>query len=148
MKICPKCGLDKDIEEFRRDRNSTDGRSYVCKSCIKSRRYIQKPQIYSEEKRRIATYKYEYGISIEKYNELFKQQEDRCAICKETNPELKRLPVDHCHKTLTVRGLLCGSCNRALGLFKDDVKRIQEAINYLSKERKIDLFEVLLAFRR
>jgi hypothetical protein len=44
--------------------------------------------------------------------------------------------------------LLCGSCNRALGLFKDDVKRIQEAINYLSKERKIDLFEVLLAFRR
>lgn len=30
-----------------------------------------------------------------------------------------------------VRGLLCGNCNRAIGLLKDDIKSLERAIEYL-----------------
>ena len=32
-----------------------------------------------------------------------------------------------------VRGLLCGACNRALGLVRDDILLLGNAINYLKK---------------
>jgi hypothetical protein len=38
-----------------------------------------------------------------------------------------------CHKTGKVRGILCPSCNLALGLFKDNVDVLSEAIIYLNK---------------
>lgn len=57
-----------------------------------------------------------YGITLEDYNDLYDQQEGRCAICKE---EEKRegwwLHVDHDHSTGEIRGLLCSVCNLALG---------------------------------
>lgn len=62
-----------------------------------------------------------------------------CAICKKperhrsNGPKVKRLAVDHDHTTGEVRGLLCNNCNRALGLFGDDVTALQAAIDYLSR---------------
>ena len=45
----------------------------------------------------------------------------------------KRLYVDHCHKTGKIRGLLCNSCNTALGLLKDDISLFKRSIDYLNK---------------
>lgn len=60
-----------------------------------------------------------YGITLEKYNELFTQQEGCCAICKKHQINFKRqLAVDHCHTTGIVRKLLCGSCNTHLGYYE------------------------------
>lgn len=54
-----------------------------------------------------------------------------CAICEST----ERLCVDHCHETGRIRGVLCWSCNVALGHLRDNVELLLTAISYLeSKE--------------
>jgi len=70
-----------------------------------------------------------YGIDEAVYQQMFKGQKGKCAICDKT--VLGRLHIDHCHSTQAVRGLLCGPCNRGLGLFKDDTDIMQKAIHYL-----------------
>lgn len=74
-----------------------------------------------------------YGISLDEYHELVKQQNGVCAICKSPPPEgrKKRLSIDHCHNTGVVRGLLCDNCNRSLGLLKDSIDVLENAIQYL-----------------
>jgi hypothetical protein len=77
--------------------------------------------------------KFYFGITIEQYEKLLIKQNGRCAICQGTNGRL-RLAVDHNHKTNEVRGLLCGPCNRALGLLKDSSKLLAQAIIYLDND--------------
>lgn len=72
-----------------------------------------------------------YGISLAEYNKILKLQGNVCAICKKI-PKSKSLAVDHCHKTGLVRGLVCWLCNRAIGVFKDNVARLIAAADYLT----------------
>lgn len=75
----------------------------------------------------------EFGITLEQYNEVLKYQGGKCAICKRSVREFKnQLAVDHCHTTGLLRGLLCWGCNKALGVFRDDLKRLKEAVSYLT----------------
>jgi hypothetical protein len=72
------------------------------------------------------------GISHAMLRELEKLQNGKCAICGgEPKFPKVRLCVDHCHTTGLFRGLLCGHCNTALGLFKDDISSLKNAIRYL-----------------
>jgi len=78
-----------------------------------------------------------YGITVEKYEEMVEQQNNLCAICKKkesrtVNGQSVRLTIDHCHKTGKVRGLLCGKCNKALGLLSEDCLVALEAASYLA----------------
>jgi len=72
-----------------------------------------------------------YGITISDFKNMEKQQGYVCAICKQ-KPKTT-FHVDHCHSTGKVRGLLCSSCNMALGLLKDNKMFLSQAIDYLSK---------------
>ena len=47
------------------------------------------------------------------YDSLLAAQKGGCAICGAL-PLTRRLDVDHDHRTMRVRGLLCHRCNRAL----------------------------------
>lgn len=57
--------------------------------------------------------------------------ETKCAICGGVQNGKGRLHVDHCHEQGLFRGFLCSGCNCGLGLFKDDVGVLQQAIDYL-----------------
>lgn len=62
---------------------------------------------------------------------LYAEQSGCCAICRRPEEEVGTLCLDHCHATGTIRGLLCSKCNRGLGFFGDDAKRMLEAANYI-----------------
>lgn len=77
-----------------------------------------------------------YGLTLSEYELLLTQQQFVCAICKQ--PEWRKtgnLSVDHCHDTNTVRGLLCGDCNTALGLMHDSEIILQSALAYISHHK-------------
>jgi len=75
-----------------------------------------------------------YGISVERYREMFDQQNNLCAICGEKeSTKNKVLSVDHDHKTGKVRSLLCGKCNKALGFIQDNLEVIIKIQDYLNK---------------
>lgn len=38
-------------------------------------------------------------------------------------------------ETLKIRGLLCGNCNRAIGLFKESISSLKNSIAYLEKHQ-------------
>jgi hypothetical protein len=84
------------------------------------------------DKQRIYLRKCLYGITDDVYNETVKQQKGVCAICKKSSE--KSLQVDHCHNTGKIRGLLCGKCNRGLGMFGDNISGIRNVLNYLEQK--------------
>lgn len=75
-----------------------------------------------------------HGITPEIYNTKLKRQNGKCAVCHK-KPRTIRLAIDHNHKTQKVRDLLCGSCNRALGLIKEDISILQAMIEYIERHK-------------
>ncbi len=88
-----------------------------------------------ENKHKIKEYwlKSEYGISLEEYNLLLIAQDNKCAICRSSDPKKSSFSVDHDHNTGRIRGLLCHNCNVGLGGFRDTPEFLQSAIRYLAK---------------
>lgn len=75
-----------------------------------------------------------YGITLDEYNNLLEIQDGCCDICKKHFTQFKKpLFVDHDHETGKVRGLLCNTCNGGIGLLKDDLNILNNAVAYLNK---------------
>lgn len=60
-------------------------------------------------------------------------QQNLCAICGTSMGDavMKRLVIDHCHKSGKARALLCHHCNVGLGAFMDSPERLKTAARYL-----------------
>jgi len=87
----------------------------------------------SADKRRDAYLQRTYHISLAVYSALDATQHGLCLICaRPPHGRVKLLVVDHNHVSGKVRGLLCSECNTALGLFYDDPRNLQAAIDYLA----------------
>lgn len=138
---CTGCGLTLDRSMFGSDasRKSRGGRSYRCIPCARehSKGCALSPE--AELKKVSDRFKARYGITLEDYEELCASQGGVCAICsrppagQRKDGSLKRLHVDHDHRTGRVRGLLCFDCNTALGKFGDGVEMLKRAIAYLDE---------------
>lgn len=73
-----------------------------------------------------------YGLTVEQYEKMVADQKGICPICERHVTKCRqRLNVDHDHITGKVRGLLCGPCNAALGIFQDSLENLKRAIAYL-----------------
>lgn len=140
--ICSKCKVEQPASNFYAG-------SKVCKVCRSeyNKKYhaanraprlaAQRARIQGDpearEKVRLGNKRHKlmslYGITLEQYDEMLEAQNGVCAICESAG----RLCVDHDHETNRVRGLLCVSCNRMLGLAKDDPKVLLKGSFYLER---------------
>jgi len=85
-----------------------------------------------KKQHRAAQLKREYNITPEQYEQMVLIQQGKCAICGVT-PD--KLHVDHCHIEGHVRSLLCGKCNRGLGLFDDNPHTLLKAAEYVGEHQ-------------
>jgi len=133
-KKCSKCLKIKSIKLFNCRKDSKDGYNGKCKACIKKYCYKYKHSDKYTDQTLDLSLRKKYGINLDMYNEMLEKQNGVCAICGHPQPpQFFRLAVDHCHKTGKVRGLLCQSCNGMLGLAKDNIEVLAEAIEYLGR---------------
>ena len=107
---CSTCGLIQEISAFYvRHDGYPSGRCKACNAVVDKTR-----------KRGV-------GLHLVRF-------EMNCAICG-TSVDGRNRHSDHTvvEGTKVIRGILCSPCNTGLGLFRDDVARLQSAINYLNQ---------------
>ena len=148
-KTCTKCNQEKEISEFYKYPNGKLGVRADCKKCqllyahkhyfnnwAEKRKINNQYKSEHKEQNKNSILKRKFGITLEQYKKLFKEQNGVCAICgKEEKIKNRSLAVDHNHKTGKIRGLLCNRCNHhLLSGANEDVNILQLAINYLNKD--------------
>tara|TARA_X000000368_G_C22663084_1_gene550524 strand:+ start:144 stop:602 length:459 start_codon:yes stop_codon:yes gene_type:complete len=133
---CRICGVSKHLLDnyyrSRKDKTLASSYSYECKECTIKR--IKKKDRTHPHIKREQHLKRRYGISLQEYTEMLDRQGNCCATCgsKEPGGKWKSFAVDHDHKTGKVRGMLCKSCNIALGEVDDSLTTLKRMIEYLS----------------
>lgn len=126
--------------------------SAYCDDCRDRRQQEREKRRYEREGvRSTAEQRYKwalkrYGLTVEDYERLLKEQHGRCASCGDELVGRARVDHDHscCPGTrscgLCVRGLLCHHCNVAAGLLHDDLDRVMALAVYLLQHQ--DVLEV------
>lgn len=119
--VCTGCNLCFRLttENFYENKSKRLGYEKQCKACRKIR-----SDIYWAKKGRAQR----YNLPNDGYQFLLSSQGGACAICKKKSDPLC---VDHDHSTGAVRGLLCRSCNLAIGYLDDSPTLLFRSIHYL-----------------
>jgi hypothetical protein len=107
---------------------------YACWKLAKKASVARRsPEATARNERRVfnSHLRKDYGITIEQYDAMLAAQGGVCAICKKPRANGHRLHVDHNHTTGEVRGLLCVTCNSAIGTLKEDPTLFAAALAYL-----------------
>lgn len=114
----------KQYDRERRARNKEWHRS-------QNSAYYKKNRDRVDQYRRDWYLRKKFGIGLNEYNDLVELQSGLCAICRRPPNGQGKLHVDHDHVTNVVRGLLCFSCNVAIGYLREDKETIKRMIDYL-----------------
>ena len=150
-KICTGCDQDLPLDAYYKEKTGTLGRRAECKKCWSARTkngYLAnkahvdaKNQAWriANPERQAAIYRRsrlrsKFGISIEHYEAMLREQGGCCAACGRSDNGDRRFEsfaVDHDHETGKVRGLLCSPCNLALGHAGDDPDRLLALAAYV-----------------
>ena len=119
-KLCTKCRSALPLSAFAKSPAGAGGLRAECRQCkaAADRAYLLKKR---------------FGIAPEDYDAMLAKQGGKCALCDRSTPggRWPRFHVDHCHATGRVRGLLCRSCNTALGALGDSPEAIRRALAYV-----------------
>jgi endogenous inhibitor of DNA gyrase (YacG/DUF329 family) len=111
---CPECETRVNTRDRRR--------VFCSKAC------------YQKNSRKRIKVRQEYGLTLERYNEVMGSTDGRCSICDQQS---ERMTLDHCHDTGVIRGPLCTQCNTGLGMFRDNIKSLLRAVEYLKAHGKV-----------
>lgn len=124
-KWCQHCLAKRPVGEFYRDRKAKDGLTVYCKAYYSA--YYAKNKARQQETNRRAAIKRRYGLTVEEYDRLVA---GGCSVCGEAQ---KRIVMDHCHATDSVRAPLCDGCNVALGAAYDSPEILRKLADYLER---------------
>ena len=109
---CTKCHREFPDEAFYPSGVNRHNRRRHCPACFRDARI-----------------KRVYGVTPELLNRMLEAQGGGCAVCGSR----ENLCIDHDHRTLRIRGVLCRACNTAAGLLGDSVDRMGLLIQYLQR---------------
>lgn len=74
------------------------------------------------------------GLTREEYLAKVAASNGLCEVCQ--LPYAKP-SIDHCHTTGIIRGVLCQSCNAAIGLFQNSPANMRAAADYLDRYHSV-----------
>jgi hypothetical protein len=101
------------------------------KSRAYSKRYYTSHKVSCNRASLDARLKRNFGVTLAERDALIQAQGGKCTLCERVFNPLDRACIDHDHITGRMRGIICTSCNKALGLFKDSIPALTKALAYL-----------------
>jgi len=131
-KVCSSC--ERDL--LRSDFYGRGQRSSECKECVKNKQVskywsdpsYRKSRLEAERRRRT-------GWTSGEFESMWQEQGGQCAICqvpmRRKGWAKNSVHADQDHQTGRTRDLLCDSCNRGLGCFRDSSETLRLAAEYL-----------------
>jgi hypothetical protein len=145
-KICRDCGRDETVVPFSPQRR-------VCRECMTKRyktypsaqRSVRTPYLRDWRtknplKQREYDLRFHYNATPEQIAAILSWTGGPCSACGKQLTKfgtgLDEACIDHDHDTEIVRGIICGSCNRALGNVKDSIEHLRQLEAYLRGERQ------------
>lgn len=161
MKLCTRCGLEKDATQFYSDLRTKDRLRNRCKPCHAAlQREWRAENADRVREQSTKTKRAWYAANKDKVNAgvrakrkanpmpfrrrklsthygLSSSEFDRMLLAQNNQCAICRSPftktphVDHDHVTRNVRGLLCTRCNTGLGCFQDDPSLLCAGVEYL-----------------
>lgn len=102
-------------------------RTLRCGGCIRARKAVAKT------KRHAAHITEHFGLTDDEYAKVKTYQNGKCWGCQKATGVRKNLAVDHDHKTLLLRSLLCGTCNLILGRCRDSADTLRRLADSLEE---------------
>ena len=134
-KKCNTCNKVKQLSDFKKDKRTSDGHTFICKTCSaqyeRKRRKLFKRDHPTEsyQKQLKHNLKYKYGITLEEYDELFYKQHGCCAICSKHQQDFaERFCVEHNHHTGKIRGLVCRTCNHLIDIYESKFYGLEDKV--------------------
>lgn len=115
--ICSRCNVYKSWDNYARTKSGRDRVHTNCKLC-------HKLSYYGE-------------LTPDEYQFMLEHSNDTCYVCGREPDPVKALAIDHDHNSGEIRGLLCDRCNLCLGLMKDSLSSLDQAVLYLSQAKPI-----------
>lgn len=137
-KICTVCKEEKPFIAFRsRGGNQKHLLKSRCNDCLykEHKRWVEEnPEAVREyrakDKWTLQKRCARHGITPEEFWSIYEEQDGACPVCDKPI-EAEDSAIDHNHKTGEVRGILCKTCNRALGLLGDSPDTMFRGFTYL-----------------
>lgn len=128
MRPCRTCGGVFPVSSFHTYKRG--GHHSDCKACSgrlsaeSRKRNFKKHSSVSAVRHAMS-----YGLTKEEALRVVENREGKCPICG----IVRRLVIDHDHRSGLVRGVICGKCNSVLGMANDCIQTLLSAAEYLRK---------------
>ncbi len=152
---CAHAWAMQPVSNFYKCKDFPDGLSGRCKTCCAREHTAQWParalkrKVQHREwshtsppeypglmKHRRTWFRTRYGITPDDFLEMYSAQQGRCAICLTDFPSVWLTPIDHCHRTGRVCGLLCYRCNSAIGKLQESSAVLLRAAEYVRTRKE------------